>query len=1086
MLEINAYKINNSLKPMLDDIQDILTCKKNAIVLVPEHYTLQAEKDLIYNLKISGLFNVEVLSPKRLITRIIASNPTFNKNAIDISGEAIAISIIAHQINENLKYYKNCFNDTGVYTELVHFISNLYSYGININQLESYIKLLPDNINKYKWEDIYNIYSQYYSLINSKYTTQHDNIKKIKNSIPYFRYLNKSQIIVYGFDALSKDLVELLTQVYPYVEKIQLYISLCDNNARDIAIYDLMKKSIDKLCTNLKELKGFRYKFNYNSNIDNNIPKPFAHLIKELYSKPNKNINQEYSDKQDNIFIYESHSPHSEVNFIADKILALKNNDVELSKIAIFVPNNSEYSFMLDSALKRNNISFCNIESFNLGSHPISKLLINSLRAINNNPTIDSYNYLINSMLYVLDFEESSFIKNYMIEHGILAYNFQSTFARGKDNILKRAEEIRKKFMSPLINLKTNLEKHKNVNNFISACTEYIDSINIFNKYISYTHNLYHIGYINHGSEIEQISKAIADVLEQIYIIMQNNNISLEQFTNYLEYGLAMQEINVLPPVKNSVLIGPLDHMLVNDIDYLFILGFNDDFFDSEPSKLFSDFEINEFMKETDAKITLLKSEKSNLNALHLKRAMTLSKNKLYLSYSINNIIGTNKNANALVSELCNRYFSKLKITKLSNKEKDINNIVKEYHSLIFEYINSKDNIKLEQIALKQKYLIDNGIQKEFLDNLFIPKINAKINDKTAKKLFNSTSSSISRLESYANCPYKYFIDYGVKPKAIEPWQQNSRDTGIFYHSIMESLAKDIVITDKYNDISENDLNNEIDKLIDNSSFLSSENFYKDTKRNENKFNNEIKRAVIKSAQAYIKHMQNSDFRTIATEQEFNLQSNNPLTLNLHDGRTVILRGCIDRVDTYNNNKDTQYIRIIDYKSSNKQLNASKIYYGTQLQLLIYLHVALNTYIDSIPSGAFYFYIHLPWKKNSEINNPIIMKGIVLNDDNILKNFDKNTTISKSITQNDNKDKSMRINKDDFKKLIDHSLKCAINFAENINDGKIEVLPLGDENGNLPCRYCDYKNICRVDPNQSKKINNIKNMQDLLSLLDKQ
>ena len=126
------------------------------------------------------------------------------------------------------------------------------------------------------------------------------------------------------------------------------------------------------------------------------------------------------------------------------------------------------------------------------------------------------------------------------------------------------------------------------------------------------------------------------------------------------------------------------------------------------------------------------------------------------------------------------------------------------------------------------------------------------------------------------------------------------------------------------------------------------------------------------------------------------------MTFTLPDGEEVVLTGIIDRIDILKT-QDKDYIRIIDYKSGNKDFRLSDIYYGLQLQLILYLSIIWEKGIKGVaediePAGVFYFKLDEPLirtkgkEENKDIEKEIMkelkMKGLILADTNIIKEMD--------------------------------------------------------------------------------------------------
>ena len=149
---------------------------------------------------------------------------------------------------------------------------------------------------------------------------------------------------------------------------------------------------------------------------------------------------------------------------------------------------------------------------------------------------------------------------------------------------------------------------------------------------------------------------------------------------------------------------------------------------------------------------------------------------------------------------------------------------------------------------------------------------------------------------------------------------------------------------------------------------------------------NRLKKVILQSIKYIAQQMKNSDFEIAGNEIEFKRKIDN-----------VEITGKIDRIDTAQNEQG-KYIRIIDYKSSEKNIDLNELEAGTQIQLLTYLDTAVEQ-TNRIPVGMFYFNLIDPVIKASknlteeqiqeELKKKFRMNGMVLADINIIKMMDK-------------------------------------------------------------------------------------------------
>ena len=241
-----------------------------------------------------------------------------------------------------------------------------------------------------------------------------------------------------------------------------------------------------------------------------------------------------------------------------------------------------------------------------------------------------------------------------------------------------------------------------------------------------------------------------------------------------------------------------------------------------------------------------------------------------------------------------------------------------------------------------------------------------------------------------------------------------------------------------------------------------------------------LKRIVSKALKYIIEGLVYSDFNIEGTEIEFGKNGKyKPIQLQiLESGKRVEITGKIDRIDTATSD-DGRYLRIIDYKSSAKNIDLNEVYAGLQLQLLTYMDAVCKEE-DLMPAGVLYFslleQIASADKKITEeeieekIRKNFKMKGLILADVKIIRMHDNtlksgsSKLIPAAITTQDsvNENWTSGVNKEEFKVLQDYIYKTIKQISNEILNGKIDLKPY-NKSGKTPCDYCSYKAICGFD-----------------------
>ena len=186
--------------------------------------------------------------------------------------------------------------------------------------------------------------------------------------------------------------------------------------------------------------------------------------------------------------------------------------------------------------------------------------------------------------------------------------------------------------------------------------------------------------------------------------------------------------------------------------------------------------------------------------------------------------------------------------------------------------------------------------------------------------------------------------------------------------------------------------------------------------------------------------------------------------------------------------EDGKYLRIIDYKSSSKNIDLNEVYAGLQIQLLTYSD-AICKEEDIMPAGVFYFsLLEQMIKADKKISDEEIeelirknfrMNGIILADVKIIKMNDNTLTTGSSklvpaaITTSGtvNEKWTNGVDKEEFKILQDYIDFIIKQIAKEILSGKIDLKPY-NKNGKTPCEYCEYKSICGFNTKQNNNTYN--------------
>ena len=458
------------------------------------------------------------------------------------------------------------------------------------------------------------------------------------------------------------------------------------------------------------------------------------------------------------------------------------------------------------------------------------------------------------------------------------------------------------------------------------------------------------------------------------------------------------------------------------------------------------------------------------------------------MSYASSETEGKSLRPSMMINKI-KKIFPELKEeSDVINKNYEITNKMMTYQELLENISSLKDNKNVEDIwytiyqYYKQQNEWNKRLQKD-LKGIDYTNIPENIKKETIEKLYGNTlNTSVSKLERFAQCPFSYYLQYGLRLKEKEELKVQNFDTGSFMHEAIDEFFKKVkneninlaeLVTD------EEKVQELVNQVIEEKLDMGKKYTFVATAKYK-VLVNRLKRIVAKALKYIIEGLVYSDFNIEGTEIEFGKKGTyKPILIQLEDGKKVEITGKIDRIDTANSD-DGKYLRIIDYKSSAKNIDLNEVYAGLQIQLLTYMDAVCKEE-DLLPAGVLYFGLLEQIIKadkriseeqiEDELRKNFKMKGLILADVKVIKMHDKHlesgtsklvpATITKAGEISEGKTNG--VNKEEFKILQDYIYRTIKQISKEILRGNISIKPY-NKNGTKPCKYCSYKAICGFNP----------------------
>jgi len=1083
------------LKEIKHDLQKNLTQK--IYIIVPEQFSYATEKRLLETLEEDASIKAEVISFKRLAHRIFTEVGGINQTNLSKTGKTMLVKYILEKNKKDL----NFLGKTGDIDLILRSITEFKKHCVNIEMIEEQIQKTEDEYLKLKLKDINTIYTKYEEAILNNYIDEDDVLTILANKISKSSIFDNSKVYIDEFSGFTEQEYHIIEEILKKAKQVN--ITICtDNLKREVKaendIFYSNKNVADKLIKIAQNCRGEHcssvieepIKLDQSYRFKN---EELKHLEKNMYN----NIYEKYNEEINHIHLELCSNPYTEIERLAKKIIKLvRDKNLRFRDISVLTKNIEEYTGAISAIFPKFDIPVFIDNNKELNDNILVKYVLAIFEVFAKNWSADSVWSYIKTGFIDIERKDIYTLENYCRKWGIRGnkwykedWNYDSLTMD-----LEALNELRREIVNPLINLKNKIDEQKTAKEITVKLYEFLEENSIRQKLEEKIQKLSSGEEVKYANEYSSSWNILMEILDEINLVFGNQKITFEDYREILKSGLEVSAFGEIPESLDQVIIGDVERSRNHKVHTLFILGLNDGVF---PNTNFAEGFLNDkdrsYLKENG--IELAKGTLENIyeDRFNIYKAFTTAENDIYLSYVSSDKEGKAKRPSTLITKIKKIFPKLIEESSVLENEVDITMPKDTFGELLINIRDSKNGDELDDIwKATYNWYIKNEEWKEKLLKAIkgyeVKRKTEKISETNIQRLYgNILKTSVSRLEQYRRCPFSFHLKYGLKLKEKEDLKIKPIDTGSFMHDIIDTFF------DEVKDI-KNITDEEIEKIVNqiiNDKLTLSKNYIFTSTPKFIVLTNRLKKVVLQSIKFIVYQIQNGDFEILGNELEFKKRIDN-----------VEITGKIDRLDGVETEKG-KFIRIIDYKSSDKNIDLNELISGTQIQLITYLD-SMTEKEEAMPAAMLYFSLIDPVIKSSknksdeeikeELKKKFRMNGMVLADIDIIKKMDK--TLEKGSSNNIpvyldkdgniSKSRSNTVTKEEFTRLQKTAEKVIKQIAKEILEGNIDIKPAYYKKNKIDsCKYCEYKSICGFNPkiHEFLYIEN-KSKQEILELIN--
>lgn len=882
--------------------------EKKIYIITPEQFSFTAEKKLMDKLNSKSALNAEVVTLSRMAYRVINEIGQGKKAKLSKCGKAMLIYSILSNNKEKLKFLGKSDENIDL---SIRAIREFKQHGISIENLEQEEQKQEDKYLKTKLADMKLIYSEFEGKISKEYIEEDDLLEILANNIEKTDIVTDSIIYIDEFAGFTKQEYEIIKKMILLSKQVNITITIDKLEYAinpDTDIYYSNKQTLTKIL-NLVEENNFKmeepvalekeYRFK---------TKELKHLSENIYNiKSTK-----YAENVENISLFLAKNQYSEIEEIAKQITKLvRKNNMHYRDISIITKNLDSYQSLVKAIFASYDIPVFIDTKKDLDQNIIVKYVLSILEIINKNFANEAVFGYIKLGFCNIENDEIFKLENYCNKWGIKQSKWKKDFVYGLDDKekvqeIERLNELRKQIIEPLVELQNKIRKDKTAKGIAKSLYEFMLEENIPEKVKAKIEKLEENQLLELVSEYKTSYKIILEILDEIVLIFEKDNLTIDKFYKILKIGLKNSELGKIPGTADQVAFGDVDRSRSHKVDTVFIIGLNDGAFPSvnKDEGFFNDQDRN-ILKQNGielAKNTIDRLYEDNFN---IYKAFTTAEKQIYLSYASSDSDGKSLRPSILINKIKKIYPKLEEKSDVMGKKYEIINEKITYEELIENMAHARENEKIEDIwyliynYYKQNNNWKNQLQQD-IQALNYTNLPQKIEKENIDKLYGNTlKTSISKLERYRSCPFSYYLQYGLKLKEKEELKIQSFNTGSFMHETIDEFFQK-VREEKVElaELEEEDILKIVSNIIDEN-LGQTKNYIFTATAKYKVLVRRLKKIVSKALKYIIQTIIYSDFSIEGTEIEFGKKGKyEPIILNLENGKRVEITGKIDRIDT--------------------------------------------------------------------------------------------------------------------------------------------------------------------------------------------
>ncbi len=1052
-------------------IKSALEIGKTSWILVPEQFSMSTERSMIKKFGISAQSNIKVITFSRLCNLVLSYVGPLRTQYINEAGRQIIAARTIRALKGRLEKLAPNLNKNGFSSTIVDLVSEFKRYGVSPDALLCAAEdENPDFLAKIR--DLSLITKTFNELLESHASDADDNISIILPKIKECNFL-KGELFIMHFRSFTPIEYSAIGELMRLMDVCA--VMCCDSVSSPSALFAPVAATCRTL-TDIAESNDIKCL----PSIKREAPfgdSELSHLCHNFFaSRP-----VAYPHTPDSIKLYHVTNRYREVEAAADLILKLcRTEGRKFSDFLILARSTAEYNRIMPAIFESRGIDVFLDTRRSLLTKPLVVMLCEILDILAFGYSYDRVMTLARTGLCDVSDNDADMFENYLLatspSHAMWEQDKWEYCPRGYDiDVINRTREA---ILKPVLNISSKLSGRKSAKEICNAILDYLKEDNTLGKtdQISRSFAERNMPYLS--EEYRQVWNSVISIISQISVLMDDEDITYKDFAELFKNACSGISVGMTPRTQGSVIFSPIDLFRSSNTPVVIVLGMTDGVF---PANHTSEGLLSDAERETLYKhgISLAPgvASKQNEEQLLIYSVLTAAKEKLYLFSPLASNDGKQLDVSPIVTKIQSKIFPCI-VPYNPDADGDILHDAEGKHgsfealcSLLADNGGGKDGLSSVARELYSLFASDNEFSSQLVqvERAMQTKEPEKIPRAAVEAIYGKTLSlSVSRLEKYNACAFSYFLSYGLflserDKSSIEPRGMGNVQHAALYDYFSAIKEKGI----DYADITKEACYHDICELVKKEAMAESELLYESSAYYKY-IVSRMQGIASRTAWEVIKFYRSSLFRPVG--YEIRIGTNGPIPSitiqNANGDKIASVKGIIDRADAALIDGKT-YISIVDYKSSQKTLDARLSAAGVNLQPLLYSDIVCKR-MNASPAAMIYMQMTDPIISDSKlkfdtdaeiekaVNSAIKLGGWLNNNASVISGYSCGGENSENYLPSGS---SSLVEESELLSRIAAANKKIKESAIGIYEGNIKAEPYID-NGYNACEYCLFGGIC--------------------------